>query len=172
MENLNDGDTYVFEPAVIKLTPYDRRLKELRELQDRREELLTYPDSQRRVAELDYQIKRAEERFEMEKKRSIDDSWRRRRDIDEWRSRGGRELRNASRRKVRNKPNEDLSHLSPEQKLDRKRIQRSDANFVKRKRKAGVPAFDIQAALLDRQLRRETETKAADSRAHNPYGAF
>ncbi|MBO1041986.1 hypothetical protein [Brucella pituitosa] len=173
MENLDDGDTYVFEPAVIKLTPYDRRLKELRDLQDRREELLTHPDSQRRIAELDYQIKKAEERFEREKKRSTDDSWRRRRDIDEWRSRGGKELRNASRRKMRNKPNENLSHLSPEQKLDRKRIQRSDANFVKRKRKARVPESDIQAALSNRQRQRETEKKTAGNLAHNPaYGAF
>ena len=36
MENLNDDDTYVVERAPIKLTPYDRRLKEFRDLSEKR----------------------------------------------------------------------------------------------------------------------------------------
>lgn len=154
MENLNDDDTYVFEPAAIRLTPYDRRLKELRDLQDKREELLGYPDSPRRIAELDYLIQKAQKRFDTEKKRSTDDEWRRRRDTDDWRSRDGRELRNASRRKVRSKPNENLSHLTSEQKEQRKRDQRSDANFIKRREQDGMPQDNIQAALLLRQQER------------------
>lgn len=177
MENLNDDDSYVFEPAVIKLTSYDRRLKELRDLQDKREALLIRPDSQRRIAGLDRQIKNAEERLEKEKKRSTDDAWRRRRDIDDWRSRGGREIRNASRRKVRIKPNEDLSHLTPEQKEERKRDQRADANFIKRQKAKGLAAFDIQAGLLLRQQQRESKrvaaTEAESAMARNPaFGIF
>jgi len=177
MENLNDDDTYVFEPAVIKLTPYDRRRQELRALQDKRDELLLYPDSQRRIAELDHQIKEAKERFEKEKGRSTDDDWRRLRDIDDWRSRDGKELRNASRRKVRSKPNEDLSHLTPEQKEERKRLQRADANFIKRQEQKGVSEADVQAALLVRQQQRDAKRSAAAEverqLATNPaYGMF
>ncbi|EYR81962.1 hypothetical protein [Shinella sp. DD12] len=177
MENLNDDDTYVFEPAVINLTPYDRRRQELRVLQEKRDELLTHPESQRRIAELDYQIKKAEDRFEKEKKRSTDDSWRRRRDIDDWRSRGGREIRNASRRKVRIKPNEDLSHLTPEQKEERKRDQRADANFIKRREQEGMSEANIQVALLRRQQERDARRNAMGEAerqlATNPtYGMF
>jgi len=177
MENLNDDDTYVFEPVVIKLTPYDRRRQELRALQEKRDKLLTHPESQRRIAELDYQIKKAEDRFEKEKKRGTDDSWRRRRDIDDWRSQDGRELRNASRRKVRSKPNEDLSHLSPEQKEERKRDQRADANFIERQKAKGLAASDIQAGLLLRQQQRENKrlavAEAENAMARNPaFGIF
>lgn len=115
MENRNDDDAYAFIPATIKLTPYDRRLRELRSLREKRELAISSND-QRRMAELDYQIKKAEERLEEEKRRDADEKWRRLRDIDDWRSRNGRASRNAGRRKVRNKPNEDLSHMTPAQK--------------------------------------------------------
>jgi len=160
MENLNDDDSYVFEPAIIKFTPFDRRLKELRDLQEKREVLLTQPDNQRQLAVLDYQIRNAQDRFDTEQKRDADDAWRRRRDIDDWRSREGREIRNASRRKVRSKPNEDLSHLTPEQKEERKRAQRADANFIKRRREEGMPEADIQAALALRQQERDAKRNA------------
>lgn len=177
MENLNDDDTCVFEPAVVKLTPYDRRRLELRALQEKRDELLTHPGNDRRIAELGYQIENAVQRFEKEKRRSTDDDWRRLRDIDDWRSRSGRELRNASRRKVRSKPNEDLSHLTNEQKIERKRFQRADANFCRRLEKKGLSQADIQAALLVRQQQRDTKRDAeADIErqlATNPaYGMF
>lgn len=177
MENLNDDDSYVFEPAIIKFTPFDRRLKELRDLQEKREVLLTQPENQRQLAVLDYRIRNAQERFDTEKKRDADDAWRRRRDIDDWRSRDGREARNASRRKVRSKPNEDLSHLTPEQKEQRKRDQRADANFIKRKEQAGMPQANIQAALLLRQQQRDAKRRASEEMerdlATNPaYGIF
>lgn len=177
MENLVDDDTYVFEPAVIKLTPYDRRLKELRNLQDEREELLTHSGNQRRITELDYLIQKAQERFDKERKRSTDDAWRRRRDIDGWRSGNGRELRNASRRKVRSQPNEDLSHLTPEQKDERKRDQRADANYRHRLEKKGLSGADIQVALLLRQQRRDAKRSASVEVEHHratnsAYGVF
>lgn len=89
MENLNDDDTYMVERAPIKLTPYDRRLKEFRDLSEKRNELASHPDSQRRIAQLDLLIEQARKRLEIEKQRSTDDAWRRRRDIDDWRSRDG-----------------------------------------------------------------------------------
>ncbi|MUO79699.1 hypothetical protein GOZ78_17830 [Agrobacterium vitis] len=177
MENPSDDDTYVLERAAIKLTAYDRRLKELRDLQEKRSALLTHPDSQRRIAQLDLLIEHAQKRFDTESKRSTDDAWRRRRDIDDWRSRDGRELRNASRRKVRSTPNEDLSHLTPEEKVQRKRGQRADANFIKRKEQEGMPQADIQAALLLRQQERAVKRMASKEMDHDPatnpaYGMF
>lgn len=177
MENLNDDVTYVFEPAVVRLTPYDRRIRKLRALKEKRDELLKRPDDQRRVAQLDYLIKEAEERFEKEKKRDADDGWRRLRDIDNWRSRGGKELRNANRRRVRVKPNEDLSHLTAEQKEQRKRDQRADANFIKRQQAKGLAVSDIQAGILLRQQQRERKrvaaTEAESATARNPaFGIF
>lgn len=177
MENLNDDVTYVFEPAVIRLTPYDKRLKELRALEQKRDELLKRPYGQRRVAQLDYLIKKAEDRFEREKERGADDDWRRLRDIDEWRSRDGREIRNTSRRRVRIKPNEDLSHLTTEQKEQRKRDQRADANFIKRQEAKGLAVSEIQAGLLLRQQQRErmrgAATEAESAMSRNPaFGNF
>lgn len=177
MENLNDDDSYVFEPAIIKLTHYDRRLKKLRDLQEKREVLLEKPDHERQRATLDYMIQDAQKQFDKEKKRSIDDAWRRRRDIDDWRSREGRELRNASRRKVRSKPNEDLSHLTAEQKAEHKRGQRADANFIKRRTEEGMSKADIQVALELRRRARAaklaTKLPVEQPLAQNPaYGMF
>lgn len=175
MENLNDDDTYMVERAPIKLTPYDRRLKEFRDLSEKRNELASHPDSQRRIAQLDLLIEQAQKRLEIEKERSTDDAWRRRRDIDDWRSRDGKDLRNASRRKVRSKPNEDLSHLTPSEKEQRKRDQRADANFIKRRELEGMSAADINTALLQRQQERVGKRMASDTHdlGTNPdYGIF
>jgi len=151
MADVSDDDTFTFIPAQIRLTPFDRRLKELRELLEQHEELSKQPNSERRLAVLEYRIRKAKERFEEEKRRDGDDGWRRRRDVDSWRSGEGRELRNSSRRKVRDKPNEDLSHMTDEQKEERKRDQRADGNFVKRREAKGAAAADIQAELIVRQ---------------------
>ncbi|MGO7050596.1 hypothetical protein [Rhizobium leguminosarum] len=176
MENRNDDDAYAFIPATIKLTPYDRRLRELRSLREKRELAISSNDH-RRMAELDYQIKKAEERLEEEKRRDADEKWRRLRDIDDWRSRNGRASRNAGRRKVRNKPNEDLSHMTPAQKEERKRDQRADANFIKRQEAKGVAASDIQVWLMLRQQERDRKRGAAAEAecgmASNPtFGMF
>lgn len=175
MVNLSDDDTYVVERAAIKLTPYDLRLKELRDLQAKRDALLIHPESRRQIAQLDVSIERAQERFELEKARATDDTWRRLRDIDDWRSRDGRELRNASRRKVRSKPNEDLSHLTPSEKAQHKRDQRADANFIKRRKLEGMSTADINAALLQRQQERVAMRMASDThdvRTNPDYGMF
>ncbi|MGK9053119.1 hypothetical protein [Neorhizobium petrolearium] len=173
MENPNDDGTYVFEPAVIKLTPYDRRLKELRDLQAKREVLLTQPDNQRQLAALDYKLQEAQKRFDKETKRSTDDAWRWRRNIDAWRAGEGRERRNESRRKVRTVANEDCSHLTPKQKEDRKRGQRADRNFIKRRTEEGMSEADIQIALALRQQARAAKIAAQEPLNENPaFGMF
>ncbi|TNM60547.1 hypothetical protein [Aliirhizobium smilacinae] len=161
MADASDDDTFTFIPPQIRLTPFDRRLRELRELQERYEELARQPNKERRLAELKYQIREAKKRFEEEKRRDGDENWRRRRDVDSWRSGEGRELRNSSRRKVRDKPNEDLSHMTDEQKEERKRDQRADGNFVKRREAKGVAVANIQAELIVRQQQRNSMRQAA-----------
>ncbi|KSV61486.1 hypothetical protein N185_10710 [Sinorhizobium sp. GW3] len=161
MAIMNDDDTCVFIPAEIKLTPFDRRQQELRALQEKYDELSKQPKRERQLAELDFLIRRAKERFAEENRRGVDDGWRRRREVDSWRSGEGREARNSSRRKVRDKPNEDLSHMTDAQKEERKRDQRADANFVKRRAAKGVAASDIQAELTVRQQQRDGMRAAA-----------
>lgn len=167
MADVSDDDTFTFIPPQIRLTPFDRRRQELRALQEKYEELSEQPNRERQLAALDYLVRRAKERFEEENKRGLDDGWRRRREVDSWRSGEGRELRNSSRRKVRDKPNEDLSHMTDEQKEERKRDQRADGNFVKRREAKGAAAADIQAELIVRQQQRNSMRRAA-AEAGNP----
>jgi hypothetical protein len=161
MADVSDDDTFTFIPAQIRLTPFDRRLRELRDLEVKYEELSKHPNNERRLAGLRYQIRKAKERFEEEKRRDADDGWRQRRNTDAWRAGEGREIRNASRRKVRSKPNEDLSHLTANQKEERKRDQRADLNFEKRQTANGVSEPDIQAALALRRQQRARERSAS-----------
>ncbi len=177
MVDVSEDDTCTFIPQQIRLTPYDRRMQELRSLRDKYDEVSKQPNKERQLAQLAYLIRRAEERLEEEMRRDGDDGWRRRRDIDRWRSGDGRESRNASRRKVRSEPNEDLSHMTPEQKEQRKRDQRADANFIKRQEAKGLAASDIQARLLLRQEQRESKRgAAADSESamtrNSAFGMF
>lgn len=177
MADVSDDDTFTFIPAKTRLTPFDRRLRELRELQERHEELSTQPDKERRLAELEYQIREAKKRFEEETRRDGDEGWRRRRDVDSWRAGEGRESRNASRRKVRAKPNENLSHLTAAEKEERKRGQRADRNFVKRREANGASASDIQAELIVRQQQRnsmrQAESEEVNQKMSDPtFGMF
>ena len=45
MADYSHDDTFTFIPAQIRLTPFDHRLKELRELQEKHEQLLAAPNS-------------------------------------------------------------------------------------------------------------------------------
>jgi hypothetical protein len=126
----------------IKLTPYDRRLAELRELQGKRDAIAANgdlrDDDRRRLLVLDWQIGKAQKRFDLEGERARDDDWRTRRAVDEWRGGIGRELYNSSRRKVRIMPNVDLSKMSPDEKAQYERDRRSDANWMKRCSEKGM----------------------------------
>ena len=159
----DEDDGPIFEP--IKLTPYDRRMKELRDLQTRRDAITANGNigtfGQRRLLVLEREIKVAQERFDHEGERARDDGWRARRGIDEWRADVGREQYNSSRRKVRVLPNADLSEMSPDQKAQYERDRRSDSNWLKRCREKGMAepdiAADYRARVADRTHGRKEE---------------
>lgn len=161
-----DDDGPIWEP--VKLTAYDRRRLELRELEAKRDAITAQgeiSDTDRtRLAKLAPLITRAQERFDRESQRALDDVWRKRRNIDDWRGDAGREEYNASRRKVRDHPNTDLSEVTDKEKAQYKRDQKSDANWFKRQREKGLNEAVITAAYAKRleTRKQERETKAQE----------
>lgn len=153
-----DDDGPIWEP--VKLTPYDRRRIELRDLEAKRDAIQSKgaltSDDQRRLALLAPLIDKAQARFDREGERARDDTFRKRRGIDEWRAGAGREEYNAKRR-TRDTPNADLSDLTPEQKKRRKLDQVADNRWMKRCRNNGWPEQRIQAELMVRVRQREEE---------------
>lgn len=143
----NDPDIIMPE---VKLTRYDVASRKLRELEAKRASLPPDHDP-RKIAALDMQIKIARATVE----RAESDVSRMQEGIDEWRAGVGREKYNAGRRKVRTKPNADLSSMTPDQKAQHERDRRSDANWIKRRRDAGTPDAQIQAELAVRIRTRE-----------------
>lgn len=164
-ETDSDGESYEVIYDTPRLTPYDRRFTELRSLQQKREDLLSNPvmsgRSQMRVAILTWQIGVANERFKIETARAVDEQWRTRRSIDEWRGGEGRDEYNASRRRVRAAPNTDTSNMTPEQKVQHGRDRRSDANWLKRCRDKGMPEEEVAAAFTERLEARKRERAAS-----------
>lgn len=148
----------------LKLTAYDRRRNELRELEAKRDAILAKAEitaeDRARLVKLSPLIESAKIRFDREGERAKDDLWRKRRSIDEWRAGEGREQRNQSRRKVRAEPNADLSELTPEQKKQRKLDQTADSRWLKRCRDKGWSEAKTQAELAARI--RAREAKRAD----------
>lgn len=156
-----DNEGPIYEP--VKLTAYDRRRNELRELEAKRDAIkskaeLTAED-QTRLAVLAPLIDKAQARFEREGKRALDDTYRKRRGIDDWRAGAGRDEYNAKRRD-RGEPNADLSELTPEQKKRRKQDQTNDTRWMKRCRVDDWPEARIQAELVMRIRQREAERAA------------
>lgn len=147
----------------VKLTPYDKRRAELRDLEAKREAILSKSEQTAedvsRLAVLAPLIDKAQARFDREGKRALDDTYRKRRGIDEWRAGEGREEYNAKRRD-RPEPNADLTALTPEQKKRRKQDQTNDGKFIKRCRADGWPEARIQAELVVRIREREAERAA------------
>ena len=175
----DDDEGPIFDP--VRLTPYDRRRQELRDLEEKRDLILAKPqqtdDDAKRLVALGPLIQKAQERFDRESERAKDDKWRQRRAINEWRRDEGREEYNATRRKVRLFPNADLSGLTPEEKAQVERDRRSDANWFKRQRDKGVPEAAITAAyairLKEREAKRDAEASSdAILRQHENFGMF
>ena len=150
----DDSPTCEIINEPVKFTAYDRRRAELREAAEKRDAIAALP--KRTQAEeiqlivLEDQVTKAKKRFDQEVKRGADDAWRRWRDIDSWRAGIGQEEYNEGRRKVRKKPNEDLSNLSADQKEQRKKDQRADANWTKARVEKGWTEDQITAALAVR----------------------
>lgn len=149
---------------VVKLTPYDRRRIELRDLEAKRDAIqakgeLTAED-QTRLAVLAPLIDKAQKRFDREGQRALDDVSRKRRAIDDWRAGEGREVYNAKRRGIRDQPNADLSELTPDQKKQRELDQNADRKWMKRCRADNWPEARIQAELVVRIRSREAKRAA------------
>lgn len=147
----------------VKLTAYDRRRNELRELEARRDAIQSKGElgdrDRQTLAALAPLIDKAQARFESEGKRALDDTYRKRRGIDDWRAGAGRDEYNAKRRD-RGEPNADLSELTPEQKKRRKQDQTNDTRWMNRCRVDGWPEARIQAELVVRIRQREAERAA------------
>lgn len=169
--------------AEVKLTPYDKRRAELRDLEAKRDAIqakgeLTGED-QTRLAVLTPLIDKAQARFDRETQRALDDVYRKRRGVDDWRAGEGREEYNAKRR-ARDEPNADLSGLTPEQKKQRKLDQTADSRWMKRCRVDGWPESRIQAELVtrirqreaDRAVKAQTSDDDAEMRSRPTYGMF
>jgi hypothetical protein len=183
VESQDDDEGQIWEP--VKLTPYDRRRQELRELEAKRDAILAKQDrtddDQRRLAALAPLITKAQARFDREAKRGMDALWRKRRGIDEWReSEAGRETYNSSRRKVRVSPNAAPRKMTPETKAQHDKDMASDRVWRSRCRKAGWPEDRIQAELVvrirDRDAKRnaqaQDDAEEAAMRALPGFGAF
>lgn len=144
----------------VKLTAYDRRRNELRELEARRDAIQSKGElgdrDRQTLAALAPLIDKAQARFEREGKRALDETYRKRRGIDDWRAGDGREEYNAKRRD-RGEPNADLSELTPDQKKRRKQDQTNDTRWMNRCRVGGWPEARIQAELVVRIRQREAE---------------
>ena len=148
----------------VKPTAYDRRRNELRDLQAKRDAILSKTEQTAedfsRLAVLAPLIDKAQSRFDREGKRALDDTYRKRRGIDDWRAGDGRDEYNAKRRKVREHANADLSDMTDDQKAQYERDRRSDANWFKRQRDKGVPEPAITAAYVQRLEARKQERSA------------
>ena len=168
----------IYEP--VKLTAYDRRRVELRDAEEKRDVIAASPErtqlEQKQLAILEKQVVEAQERFDKEAQRGIDDAWGRRRDIDAWRAGMGKDLYNASRRKVRSTPNEKLVDLTPGQKEQWKKDQRADANWRKARAKKGWTEEQITTALAirveARLASRSPEPDSSDMEQDPTYGMF
>jgi len=78
-------------------------------------------------------------------------------EIDRYRANVGRDEYNAKRRKVRGQANADLSGMTPEQKAQYKKDQRSDLNWFQRQRDNGMAEAVITAAYAERLQKRDAE---------------
>ena len=169
-EDDDDGPEIIYEP--VRYTPYDRRREELRDLQAKRSKLDPATPAHL-IAVLDRQIAQAQERFDAEKQRALDNGWRKWRGVDEWRAGAGRDKYNSSRRKVRVQPNEDLSDLTPEQKAQRRKDQRADNNWINSRRAKGWDELQIRIAFAERVANRTRQRADEAALAANPdYGRF
>lgn len=175
----DDDEGPIFDE--VRMTAYDRRRLELRELEAKRDLILSKPeqteDDAKRLAVLAPLIQKAQERFDREGDRAKNDVWRQRRAVDDWRRDEGREEYNAKRRKVRHHPNADLSNLTPEEKAQVERDRRADANWFKRQRGKGVSEAAITAAYAVRLEQRRASREADAStdallREHEHFGMF
>ncbi len=160
-----DGDETNYEIIrdPVRLTAYDRRRRDVRALEDQRDQVLAQPESEVRkkhLVSIEAKIALAQKRVKREHEKSLDDSWRRRQNIDAWRAGEGQPIYNSGRRKVRVKPNTERSVLAAMTEEERKQHdndRKSDAKWLKRRKTEGMSEADIAAAYEKRCLVRARE---------------
>lgn len=145
----DDDDTYeVIRDTPKSSTPYGRAFRRLRELEAQREKAIPGSDE---YHALSGPLAEAKRRFKIEGKRALDDEWRKRHGTDEWRTGVGRDEYNASRRKVRDKPNARLADMSPEERKQHKQDQDADRKYIRRTKAAlrvkGLSDNEIEVAI-------------------------
>nr|WP_321455051.1 hypothetical protein [uncultured Cohaesibacter sp.] len=146
LEDMRNGDI-IRQPPVLQ--PYDKARRKMRKAQDR---LSTLKQGTRDWLIASKTLENAKEAFEEEKRRAIDDDWRKRRDIDHWRAGEGRDVYNASRRKVRTKPNkvmpkEELAGMTAEEREQYKKDKNAEKVWRHARRKAGWTDEQIEEVL-------------------------
>ncbi|OWU84470.1 hypothetical protein ATO6_12315 [Oceanicola sp. 22II-s10i] len=115
------------------LSPYERAFLRVREAE--RNAAQTGEDiAQERIA--------AQRQLELEDERATDETWRGRRNVDQWRAEGGRDQYNAGRRKVRaaaNTSKEVLAAMSPEERQEHiRKLARERARRFRGRKKDGA----------------------------------
>lgn len=177
-ESQDDAPTYekIYEP--VKLTAYDRRRQELRDLEVRLNDLRAVADptelQRKQIVAVAAKAERAAERLDKEVERSRDDVWRKRRNIDDWRAGEGKEAYRAGRRKVRDKPNtprEVLAAMTQQEREQHDKDRRADANWFKVRRDKGMPEDEIEAAYALRLENRQRD-RGTGYESDPLYGAF
>ena len=133
----------IYDP--VEITRYDRRLQDFRTAKDKHDALaaLTSPDQTQRLQIMlaKHEVEKAEKAFSAETARGKTEQGRAQDRIDSYRKTPeGKAQRNAGLRKVRDKPNEDLSGLSPAESAQRKRVQDAHHQSEYRKRQKAQPA--------------------------------
>lgn len=136
------------EPHV---TAYDRRREELRRAEAERN--ACEPDTPE-YAEAMGNLATAKRRLKTEIDRDGDDHWRELRRFDEWRAGEGREVRKASRRKVRSEPNKILKSMTADERAAHENMLNADRVYRSKKRKAGWTDDQIAAGLAKLHAKR------------------
>ncbi|MFC2967710.1 hypothetical protein [Acidimangrovimonas pyrenivorans] len=143
-----------------ELTPYDKARERVYEAEIYRDAVEQGSDEwHQAMAEL-AEARRA---LKQEQERATDEGWRKRRATEEWRSGPGREVYNASRRKVRNKANKMtpravLDAMTPEERAQHRKDKNAEKQWRFAQRKRGKTDEQIEAELPGWWARRRAKT--------------
>mgnify|MGYP005994327291 CR=1 FL=1 len=150
-----------YEP--VQKTPYDRALEAKRSAEHARD--IAKPGTDEYHAAMS-ELAEKNRVFKLEQQRALDPTWRRRRETDAWRSGPGRDDYNASRRRVRDRPNKmteknALEAMTDEERHRHIRDQKADSATRRRARRKFGPEG---AGLTGEQLHEAVEREVAKVR--------
>lgn len=173
IEFADDGDhgEIIYDsPAYV--SPYDKCFLRVRSLEAQL--MAALPDE---VPQIEADLRKANEKWNVEKERALDDRHREFQRIDRWRAEEGREDHNAARRKVRSEPNADLKDMSEADREDHKADMAAKQAWKYSKRKAGWSEEKITAELpgwwVKRKAKRRKPVTERTPYKYNPdFGVF